>query len=102
MLQISSNIESAKQTERAHEMRRVHPTALGFICPIHSPESEKVGINKQLAYTATILPALSSEIIKDIVLNDDDVYKIEETTPKSINEVSDPQVNAEIDEDLPF
>jgi len=27
-------------------MRKVHLSALGYICVVHSPEGEKVGINK--------------------------------------------------------
>lgn len=63
--------ESAKQSERASAMRRVHNSGLGYICPAHSPpEGEKVGINKQLAMFATIAKASSSEVLKKLVLSD--------------------------------
>lgn len=75
MRQVSStSADSAKQSERAQEMRRVHPSALGYICVSHSPpEGEKVGINKQLAMFATIAPSSSSEVLKRLVSSDADL-----------------------------
>lgn len=72
MRQISAtNAESAKQSERAAEMRRVHASQIGFVCVSHSPpEGEKVGINKQLAIFATIAPSSSSEALRDIIAQD--------------------------------
>lgn len=72
MRQISStSADSAKQSERAAEMRRVHMSSLGYICVSHSPpEGEKVGINKQMAIYASIAPASSSEVLKKQVLSD--------------------------------
>ncbi len=72
MRQISStSADSAKQSERAAEMRRVHMSSLGFVCCIHSPpEGEKVGINKQMAIFASIAPASSSEVLKKMLTDD--------------------------------
>lgn len=46
---------SNKSTTRADEMRRVHPSSAGYICPCHSAETgDAVGMKKQLAVTCTI------------------------------------------------
>ena len=86
MRQVSStSADSAKQSERAAEMRRVHMSALGYICPAHSPpEGEKVGINKQIAIFASIAPASSSEVLKRIVLEDKYIIPESELTPIEI------------------
>ncbi len=68
---VSTNSDSAKQSERAAEMRRIHMSSLGYVCVIHSPpEGKSVGINKQLAMFATIAPASSSEVLKKILTED--------------------------------
>lgn len=73
---VATSSESAKQSERASEMRRVHMSALGFICVAHSPvEGEKVGINKQLAIFATIAPSSSSEVLKKILMSDNSIVR---------------------------
>jgi DNA-directed RNA polymerase II subunit RPB2 len=72
----ATSSDSAKQSERASEMRRVHLSFLGYICVSHSPEGEKVGINKQLALFATVTKASISEVIKDILLDDDDIFPL--------------------------
>ncbi len=64
----TTNTESSKASDRASEMRRVHPTYLGYICPVSSPEGEKVGINKQLAIFANICNSGNSEIIKQLLV----------------------------------
>lgn len=86
MRQVSStSADSAKQSERAQEMRRVHPSALGYICVVHSPpEGEKVGINKQMAMFATIAPGSSSAVLKKIVLSDELVIAEDKPTPLEI------------------
>jgi DNA-directed RNA polymerase beta subunit len=67
---------SAKQSERANEMRRVHMSFLGYICPTHSPEGEKVGINKQLSIFAFITKASFSEVVKDMLLDDKEIFAL--------------------------
>jgi DNA-directed RNA polymerase beta subunit len=64
--------DSSKQSERASEMRRVHLSSLGYICVTHSPEGERVGLNKQLAMFCFVTKATISETIKDILLTEDD------------------------------
>ena len=86
MRQISATgSESAKQSERANEMRRVHMSSLGYICPVHSPpEGEKVGINKQMSIFAFISPTGSSEVLKKKVLEDPDLIPASALKPKEI------------------
>ena len=68
---VSKSSESAKQSERASEMRRVHMSSIGYVCTTHSPpEGEKVGINKQFAIFAFIAPSSSSEVLKKMILED--------------------------------
>lgn len=64
----STNAESAKQSERAAEMRRVRFDGAGFICMVHSPtEGEHVGIKKQMAMFASIALASSSSALKQML-----------------------------------
>jgi DNA-directed RNA polymerase II subunit RPB2 len=86
MRQVSStSADSAKQSERAAEMRRVHMSSLGYICVVHSPpEGEKVGINKQMAIFASIAPSSSSEVLKKIILSDETIIPEAIPTPLEI------------------
>lgn len=77
--------DNSKQSERASEMRRVHMSFHGYICLIHSPEGEKVGVNKQLAMFAIITKASFSEVIKDILLSDREIYPLSETNHNIIS-----------------
>lgn len=78
--------DSAKQSERASEMRRVHMSFLGYICVTHSPEGEKVGVNKQLAIFAFVTKASFSEVIKDIILDDEEIFQLNTIDYKDIDE----------------
>ena len=78
--------DSAKQSERANEMRRIHMSYLGYICIIHSPEGEKVGINKQLAIFSFVTKAGSSAVIKDILLADKEIFELNSVDYKDIDE----------------
>jgi DNA-directed RNA polymerase beta subunit len=82
----ATSSESAKQSERANEMRRVHMSFLGYICVTHSPEGEKVGINKQLAMFSFITKASSSEVVKDTLLGDQEIYPLDTIDYKDIAE----------------
>jgi DNA-directed RNA polymerase beta subunit len=77
--------DNSKQSERASEMRRVHMSFHGYICLIHSPEGEKVGVNKQLAMFALITKASFSEVIKDILLSDREIYPLAKTNHDMIS-----------------
>lgn len=81
----ATSADSAKQSERASEMRQVAMSALGYICVNHSPpEGEKVGINKQMAMFATIAPASSSEVLRKTISSDPDVIAESRLTPLQI------------------
>ena len=61
----TQNTSSSNQTTRAIEMRSVHPTYVGFICPTATADTgEKVGLSKQLAISALITVGADSEFIK--------------------------------------
>jgi DNA-directed RNA polymerase beta subunit len=83
MRQVSAtSADSAKQSERASEMRRVHMSSIGYICPNHSPpEGEKVGINKQMAMFAILASSSSSEVLKKILSADTSIVNESTLTP---------------------
>ncbi len=79
----TTNTSSAKQSVRANEMRRVHSSTIGYVCCIQSADTgEKVGMQKQMAISARISLGSSSEILKDILLKDNDLIKL---TPELTN-----------------
>jgi DNA-directed RNA polymerase beta subunit len=94
---IVTTSDSSKQSERAHDMRRVHMSALGYVCNVHSPEGEKVGVNKQIAIFASIVGSTSSEILKDTLVNDKSVNPLDTITHKDIydNDLSNVFVNGD-------
>lgn len=73
----SSSSRQSKQSSRANEMRRVHPTFVGYICPIQTQDGESVGINKQTAISASITSSSSSELLKNIISNDNNFIEID-------------------------
>lgn len=68
--------KSSKQSSRAKNMRKVHPSYVGYICSIQTQEGVSCGINKQLAITASITQASSSVILKSIILEDPDLIPL--------------------------
>ena len=42
----------------SHEMRQIHPSQRGFICPSETPEGKQVGLAKSLAMTCVISPRM--------------------------------------------
>jgi DNA-directed RNA polymerase beta subunit len=80
----TTSADNAKQSERANEIRRVHMSFLGYICCVHSPEGEKVGINKQLAIFASITKASFGEVIKSLLLEDKECIPIDNI---SVNDI---------------
>lgn len=68
---------SAKSSERAITLRQVHPTGTGYICGITSADTGvKVGMSKQLSVSADISAAASSEVLKHLVLDDEQLIHI--------------------------
>ena len=79
------NTTASKQNERADEMRRVHPTYLGFIDISQSADTgEKVGMTKQMACTASVCGASSSYILKRILQDDPDILSLDDVMPEQI------------------
>jgi DNA-directed RNA polymerase beta subunit len=79
------NTTANKQNERADEMRRVHPTYLGYIDISQSADTgEKVGMTKQMACTASVCGASSSFILKQIINEDPDLIPLDEVLPEQI------------------
>lgn len=65
---------SGKSSERAKEMRRVHPSAHNYICEIQSPDSgENVGIPGQPASTTDVTMAGNSIILRKFMDTDTDL-----------------------------
>jgi len=79
--------ESAEQSERAVEMRKVHASTLGFVDVVSSPTGIKVGINKQMSIFATIISSSSSIELRDYVGKDKSIVKFDEL--KSVAEISE-------------
>jgi DNA-directed RNA polymerase beta subunit len=75
---------SSKQSARANEMRRVHPTYTGYICPVQTQDGETVGVNKQLAMSASITPGSSNVLLKSILAEDTDFISLVDTTPEML------------------
>lgn len=66
----TNSSSSTKQSSRAIDMRKVHPTMTGYICCIQSTEGEKVGTQKQIALGAGITLSSSNEALKQIIKDD--------------------------------
>jgi DNA-directed RNA polymerase beta subunit len=82
----TTNTSSAKQSERASEMRRVHMSQVGFVDVAHTPpEGENVGTRKQKAITAMITSGSSSEVLKQIVLRDPELIPEDRYMPLEIH-----------------
>lgn len=76
------------QDERSDEMRRVHPSYFGSICPIQSADTgEQVGIVKQLAQSGFIIEASTAQLVTDALLADPDVIPLERVFAHQIREL---------------
>lgn len=73
----TTNTSSAKQSSRANEMRRFHSSMIGYVCCVQSADTgEKVGMQKQMAISAKISLGSSSDVLKEIILNDENLIKL--------------------------
>lgn len=69
----SFNQSSAKATDRADQMRRVHNTNQGFICPNYSADTgEAVGVNKSFAISSEITMSTSSIALENFIRTNKD------------------------------
>ncbi len=74
----TANTSSAKQSSRANEMRRFHSSMIGYVCCVQSADTgEKVGMQKQMAISAKVCLGSSSEVLKDIILEDSELIKLD-------------------------
>ena len=95
----TQNTSSSNQTARAIEMRSVHSTYAGYICPTATADTgEKVGLSKQLAISALITVASDSEFIKqkivDKIINLDKIIK--ENTLELLKKYTHVYVNGDL------
>jgi len=76
---------SSKQDKRADEMRRVHPTFIGYVDPIASTDTgENVGMVKHMTIGSYVCLAGSSETLKNKIKNDADILPIESFTNEQL------------------
>lgn len=76
---------ASKSTDRADEIRRVHPTFLGYVDVSQSADTgEKVGMNKQLACTASITESTPSAAVRIVLENDPDIIPLDSVLPEQI------------------
>lgn len=65
-------------SESSIEIRHVHPTYVGYVCPIHSPEGQETGLIKQLAITAIVSKEANTFfLINQILSCDESIHRIE-------------------------
>lgn len=83
---MSSNQSKSKQSARAKEMREVHSSGLGYICPVQTTDGENVGINKQMAISAHITSGSSSIVLKSKLLRDPDIIPLNKVTPENLRD----------------
>lgn len=80
------NTSASKQDQRSDEMRRVHPSYDGYIDPSQSADTgEQVGMVKQKTISSSLTEASSSEILKEILLNDPDIIPLIKIFPEHIH-----------------
>lgn len=81
------NTSSSKQDSRADEMRRVHPSYAGFLCPIQSADSgDQVGMVKQMTLGMFLSDASSSALLKQKIRTDPDLIPLRKVFPEQIYE----------------
>lgn len=76
---------SSKAAKRSHEMRQVHPSYTGYICVVQSADTgPPVGLIKQMAISASVAPASSSELLKMTLLEDKDIVPLDKIFPEQL------------------
>jgi DNA-directed RNA polymerase II subunit RPB2 len=68
-------ITSGKETKKL-DMRQIHQTSFGFICPCESPEGKKIGAVLNFALLSEVTPRLQQTLIKEIIENFKDLIPI--------------------------
>jgi DNA-directed RNA polymerase beta subunit len=81
----TASTSASKQDARADEMRRVHPSYTGYLCPIQSADTgEQVGMVKQFSLDNFLSEASSSELLKSKLLQDTDILPLNRVYPVDI------------------
>lgn len=81
-----SMLNTAKQSARSDQMRRVHPSFTGFICPIQSAETgTPVGMKKQMALSCSVTNSDDEFIFKEFLLRDPDIIKLNDIVTHMTN-----------------
>lgn len=77
---------SAKQYGLATNIRELHSTQLGMICILETPESEKIGLLKNLALSVEITTGQAKEPLETIVKSQEEFISIESYVNYFIND----------------
>lgn len=85
MRTINNQTTSVSNTAlRSSLMRQVPPSATGYICPIQTQDNPNVGLNKQVALTASITSGGSSVLLKEIIMSDPEFIHFAAITPNRL------------------
>ena len=78
----ASNPSNSRQSGRSNKMRQIHPTSIGYICPVQAQDGEKIGTSKNLTVSTSITEGSKSILIYDFLNQLDLEYVLE----KDINQ----------------
>lgn len=83
-----------KGSQAALEIRKVHPSATGYVCPLHSPDTgENVGMRRQLAVTAGVTGAGDAGLLGARLMADPAVRPVNEVPDRELAGMSRVAVN---------
>lgn len=85
---IARATDNTRMSERAKQMRQVHPTYLGYVCLVHTPEGASVGLNKQLAMFAVLTQSGVSEVIKQRIHEEKEFIPLKEVKSTEVGAVN--------------
>jgi len=76
---------ASKQSARAKEIRAVHSSTTGYICPVRSADTgEKVGMQKGMAVSMGVTSAGNSMLLRERLLGDRLIKPLRSTSPTQI------------------
>jgi DNA-directed RNA polymerase II subunit RPB2 len=87
------NTSSSKQSQRAEEMRQVHPEQTGYLDCVQTQDSESVGLNKQLSASAWITVGGSSLLLCGELLKDNTLIQLDRLRPEMLADMAKVKVN---------
>jgi len=71
---IANSKSSSKQSSRSIDMRKVHPSIYGYLCPIQAQSGDVVGLNKQMSITTSFAKSSGSVPLIKTLLDDPKGY----------------------------